>query len=281
MSDPSSPTRWARSGAHVCSHRTTRIDADLEPTANIDGVDQRVDIDVAVLDTAGFNNHPDVNVWAWCNVPRLANNSDDQGHGTHVGGAIGPRLIGIGVVGVAPEPGWNIRVLRRLRAGGGSGMMSWLICGLDIVRQHAVPQADGLGDIEVANGSFGMAGNDSNCQTQVDAFHGPFCRWWPPAWTVVVAVMNDAQDASNVVPATYEEVITVSALADLDGQPVGWDRLPRVATGPWPRSATSAPNSTSHGPRGRHPLHRPDGTHVSRASAAYRRLNGTSMASPQ
>nr|WP_290665878.1 S8 family serine peptidase [Ardenticatena sp.] len=38
-----------------------RIDAELSATANIDGVDDRVDVDVAVIDT-GISSHPDLNV---------------------------------------------------------------------------------------------------------------------------------------------------------------------------------------------------------------------------
>ncbi len=39
--------------------------------------------------------------------------------------------------------------------------------------------------------------------------------------TYVVAAGNDNADAANTVPAAYEEVITVSALADFNGLPGG------------------------------------------------------------
>jgi subtilisin family serine protease len=39
--------------------------------------------------------------------------------------------------------------------------------------------------------------------------------------TYTVAAGNEADDAANHVPAAYDEVITVSALADFDGQPGG------------------------------------------------------------
>ena len=38
---------------------------------------------------------------------------------------------------------------------------------------------------------------------------------------VVVAAGNEHKDAATVVPATYEEVITVSAFTDFDGKPGG------------------------------------------------------------
>jgi subtilisin family serine protease len=39
--------------------------------------------------------------------------------------------------------------------------------------------------------------------------------------TYAVAAGNSADDAANHVPAAYDEVITVSALADFDGKPGG------------------------------------------------------------
>ncbi|HYT38917.1 MAG TPA: S8 family serine peptidase, partial [Acidimicrobiia bacterium] len=39
--------------------------------------------------------------------------------------------------------------------------------------------------------------------------------------TYIVAACNDHEDASHLVPAAYNEVITVSALADSDGKPGG------------------------------------------------------------
>ena len=38
---------------------------------------------------------------------------------------------------------------------------------------------------------------------------------------VVVAAGNERKDAATIVPATYEEVITVSAFTDVDGKPGG------------------------------------------------------------
>ncbi|MGH3332926.1 MAG: protease inhibitor I9 family protein, partial [Nocardioidaceae bacterium] len=40
-----------------------RADADLSPTANINGSDQRVNVDVAVIDTGVDLTHPDINVY--------------------------------------------------------------------------------------------------------------------------------------------------------------------------------------------------------------------------
>ncbi|WP_269436056.1 S8 family serine peptidase [Saccharothrix sp. NRRL B-16348] len=77
-----------------------RVDAELSPTAAIDGVDTRVDVDVAVLDTGVDLDHPDLNVHLAgarnCSFGRTAN--DGHGHGSHVAGTIGALDDDAGVV---------------------------------------------------------------------------------------------------------------------------------------------------------------------------------------
>ena len=46
--------------------------------------------------------------------------------------------------------------------------------------------------------------------------------------TYVVAAGNEHEDASQLIPAAYDEVITVSALADSDGRPGGARRIARL-----------------------------------------------------
>ena len=81
----------------------SRIGARLSQTAHIDGVDQRVDADVAVLDT-GIAKVADLNVVGGhdCSTSNPARWRDVYGHGTHVAGTIGAIDNGSGVVGVAP-----------------------------------------------------------------------------------------------------------------------------------------------------------------------------------
>jgi subtilisin family serine protease len=194
-----------------------RIDADDNPTADIDGVDERVDVDVAVLDT-GIDSHPDLNIWASANCTDSPDPTDDDGHGTHVAGTIGALDNGTGVVGVAPGARlWSIKVLK-----GGTGTRAWILCGVDLVRKYATNQGDGFGDVEVANASLSGDGSDSNCQTNLsDAYHQGYCRAVAAGVTFVVAAGNQSVNASTRVPAAYDEVITVSALADSDGRPGG------------------------------------------------------------
>ncbi|GGS35800.1 S8 family peptidase [Actinokineospora fastidiosa] len=188
-----------------------RVDAELSATAKINGADERVDVDVAVIDTGVDLDHPDLNVHAAgaknCSTGRSAD--DGNGHGTHVAGTIGALDNATGVVGVAPGARiWPVRVLNN----NGSGSWSDIICGVDFVTANA-------DRIEVANMSLGGSGADSTCGTNRDALHEAICRSVNAGVTYVVAAGNSASDAESFVPATYAEVITVSALADFDGRP--------------------------------------------------------------
>jgi subtilisin len=99
---------------------------------------------------------------------------------------------GVGVVGVAPGARlWAVRVLDDA----GSGSWSSVICGVDWVTAHA-------STIEVANLSLGGPGETGGV-------------------TYTVAAGNSAVDVSTQVPASFPEVITVSAVADFDGRPGG------------------------------------------------------------
>jgi len=219
------PDRIVRLAAEVAGLPTgvDRIDADLNTFAKIDDEDlPRVDVDVAVIDS-GVGPHPDLNVYAEANCTTDASANDGYGHGTAVAGVIGALDNGTGVVGVAPGARlWNIKAFDN----NGVGEFSWIECGLDTVTAYAPGTGDPLGDIEVANGSFGGPSADPThtdypCGAVDNTYHNSFCRAVEAGVTVVVAAGNNAQDAKGFIPAHFDEVITVSALADSDGKPGG------------------------------------------------------------
>jgi subtilisin family serine protease len=174
-----------------------------------------VDVDVAVIDTGVDLDHPDLNVYTAgaknCSTGRSAD--DGNGHGTHVSGTIGALDNDLGVVGVAPGARiWPVRVLNR----SGSGSTASVVCGIDYVTAHA-------SEIEVANMSLGGGGSDDgNCGiNNNDAMHRAICASVLAGVTYAVAAGNESDNAANHVPAAYDEVITVSALADFNGLPGG------------------------------------------------------------
>ncbi len=187
-----------------------RVDGELSSAVAGDGTGT-VNVDVAIIDTGIDVDHPDLNVVGGRNCVRGPNTyNDGHGHGTHVAGTVAAKDDGAGVVGVAPGARlWAVRVLDNR----GSGTTSSVICGIDYVTANAT-------EIEVANMSLGGSGGDSVCGGS-DSYHNAICNSVGAGVTYAVAAGNSSADANSYRPATYEEVITVSALADFNGEPGG------------------------------------------------------------
>ena len=199
-----------------------RIDAEASTTARINGVDERVNVDVAVIDTGVDLDHPDLNVVAATSCTGGgpfrqkcgSGGDDDNGHGTHVAGTVAALDNGTGVVGVAP--GARLHAVKVLDSRG-SGYTSWIIAGIDWVTARA-------STIEVANMSLGGTGYSS-------AQHTALKNSVAKGVVYVVAAGNSARDvygadgrfgtSDDTQPAAYPEAATISALADADGTPGG------------------------------------------------------------
>ncbi|HUG74761.1 MAG TPA: S8 family serine peptidase, partial [Acidimicrobiia bacterium] len=191
-----------------------RIFADENLEIGINGTDDfRVDVDVAVIDTGIDFDHPDLNVVARTDCSggspfrsSCTNDSGDDGngHGTHVAGTIGAIDDGNGVVGVAP--GARLYAVKVLDDNG-SGYMSWIVAGIDWVTARA-------GTIEVANMSLG-------CECSSPALDSAIAKSVDAGVAYAVAAGNSDNDASTFSPANHPDVLTVSALADFDGEAGG------------------------------------------------------------
>jgi len=186
-----------------------RVDAELNPNPGSG-------VNVAVIDTGIQLNHPDLKVAGNVTFVRgTKSGNDDNGHGTHVAGIAGALDNTIGVVGIAPAVNfYAVKVLNK----NGSGFWSDVVKGIDWVTERAAT-------IAVANLSLGGGltnADDGNCgNTNFDSVHKAVCRSVNAGVIYVVAAGNSARDAKDFRPAAYDEVITVSALADSDGQPNG------------------------------------------------------------
>jgi subtilisin family serine protease len=189
---------------------------DANSFADIDGDDEPMEVDVAVIDTGVDPDHPDLDVFSHTNCARWRNgcsgNGDDYvGHGTHVAGTIAALDNKIGVVGVAPGARiWAVRTFNK----SGSGYVSWLIKGIDWVTDHA-------DQIEVANMSVTWRGYSQAArqaiQNSVNAGVVYFAAAGNDA-TDVYGTNGVYGDGDDVCPACYPEVAAVSALVDTDGE---------------------------------------------------------------
>lgn len=184
-----------------------RIQADVNTTAGIDGVDNLLDVDIAIIDTGIQPNHPDLRVSGGVRILGgvvSTNFADDNGHGTHVAGTAAAIDNLIGVVGVAPGARlWAVKVLDRR----GSGFMSDVIAGVDWVTARAAT-------IEVANMSLG-------CFCTSDALNIAISKSVAAGVVYAVAAGNSTADAADFSPANHPDVLAVSAIVDTDGQPGG------------------------------------------------------------
>lgn len=186
-----------------------RVFADDNPNLKINGqADYVPDVDIVVFDTGIDFDHPDLNVVGRvdCTSGTCRENAGDDGHGhgSHVAGTAAAIDNGIGVVGVAP--GARLTAVKVL-GDNAQGQWSWFVAGVDWVRARA-------GTYEVANASLGGTGAPAALETAINNLVNA-------GVVLTVAAGNDDDNTQNHQPASYASVITVSALADFNGEPGG------------------------------------------------------------
>ncbi len=203
------PTPPPTGGNQTIPEGILRIGGDLSSTAAGNGSGS-VDVDVAIIDS-GISSHPDLNIAGGVNFTSgpAHKYSDGNGHGSHVAGTVGAIDNGIGVVGVAPGARlWALKVC----GNSGSCSLSAIIGAIDWVTANA-------DIIEVANMSLGGSGTEAGCND--GGYQEAICNSVAAGVTYVVAAGNESTNAATKRPASFDQVITVSALADFDGAPGG------------------------------------------------------------
>ncbi|MFN0146190.1 MAG: S8 family serine peptidase [Dehalococcoidia bacterium] len=247
-----------------------RIGANVSSTLAGNGSGS-VNVGVAIVDTGIQTNHPDLNVVGGKSCVG-GSYSDGHGHGTHVAGTVGARDNGSGVVGVAPgTPLYAVRVLDS----SGSGSYSSIVCGLNWVAANAAT-------IKVVNMSLGGGGaDDGNCgNSNGDIMHMAVCNLVSKGVTVVVAAGNSNIDMASFVPAAYDEVLTVTAIADFNGAP-GGGASPTCRTDVDDTSADFSNWTTAASADEAHTIAAPGACIRSTwRGSSYATISGTSMASP-
>jgi subtilisin len=212
---------------------------------------QGAGIKVAVIDTGIQSNHPDLaanikgGVHFYQSGSTVYSNSnweDDNGHGTHVAGTIGALNNTLGVVGVAPAV--ELYAVKVLDASG-SGTLSAVAAGIRWAADHGM---------NVASMSLGSSGGS---QALSDAV-----KYATSKGVVLVAASGNRGDGSASTtevsyPAAYPSVIAVGAV----------DSTVSVASFSSSASyvALCAPGVS---------------VNSTYTSSIYKRLSGTSMATP-
>jgi subtilisin len=249
-----------------------RIEGDLSSTASGNGSGS-VNVRVAIIDTGIDLDHPDLNVVGGKNCSKGKSFDDGNGHGTHVAGTVAAKDNADGVVGVAPgAPLYAVRVLNNA----GFGSWSAVICGIDWVTANAASTG-----IKVANMSLGGSGSDdNNCgNTNNDALHKAICRSVAAGVTYVVAAGNSNANLSGFVPAAYNEVLSVTAMADFDGLPGGG--AASTCRSDVDETAADFSNFATSTSDSGHTIAAPGVCILSTwKSGGYNTISGTSMASP-
>jgi subtilisin len=252
-----------------------RIQGDVSSTVAGNGGGS-VNIGVAVIDTGIDLGNPELNVVGGKNCSSGTTYNDGNGHGTHVAGTIAARDNGAGVVGVAP--GAALYAVRALN-NAGSGSISSIVCGIDFV--DSLSPARG-GPIRVANMSLGGSGSDDgSCGSHNgDAMHAAICRATSHGVTFVVAAGNGGTNLSGSVPAAYDEVLTVTAVADFNGRP-GGGAAPTCRSDVDDTAADFSNFATAGGADEAHTIAAPGVCILSTwKGGGTKTISGTSMASP-
>ena len=204
-------------------------------TTNIPG--KTAVIDTGIDNTSGDLNVDTTNAKNCVSTRKNRTAVDDNGHGTHVSGTIGAKHNQKGVVGVAP--GVSVVPMKVLNSQG-SGTTAQVICGINQASSLSpVVLGTTNGAIRVANMSLGGSFTDPNgtCAAAADpknqtgytvpqglsgdSEHEAICSSVNKGILYVVSAGNGTTDLATQSPASYPEVLTVTALADYDGKSGG------------------------------------------------------------
>jgi subtilisin len=204
--DSIQPVRIFEASAQTIPEHIKRIGADSGVLKVGDGTNN-VDSNIAILDT-GISNHPDLNIVH--SKSFLSNDvKDNCGHGTHVAGIAGAKDNEIGIVGAAPGANlWNLKVLEKKPNGKCTGSETAIIDALN----YTIGK-----DIDVLNLSLGAKCSATSTLCGAPVYESIINDVINDGKVVIAAAGNKGEDARNFLPATFDGVITVSAISDSDG----------------------------------------------------------------
>jgi len=224
-----SPNRVFRAVSHRQASEPVERIGGRQSSARSGNGTGRVRAGIAVLDTGIDPRHRDLNVAGGVDCTS-SGKGNGHGHGTLVAGMAAARDNHFGVVGAAPGASlYAVKVLDDR----GNGTLANILCGVGWVTVNSAK-------IDVANMSLtGSGSDDGECGREGgDALHLAICRSVEKGVTYVAAAGNGSENLKNTTPAAYDEILTVTAMTDTDGDPGGDG--PRPACGAYERDDTRA-----------------------------------------
>ena len=202
--------------AYVEQDRTVKALGTQAPTPSwgLDRLDQRdlplngsftypntgAGVTAYIIDTGIRTSHSDFGgraTWG-INTTGDGNNTDCNGHGTHVAGTVGGSQYGV-------AKGVKLIAVKVLNCAG-SGSFSGVVAGIDWVTSHHQP-----GQPAVANMSLGAYGSDTASENAVRSSIAD-------GVTYAIASGNSNDNACNYTPARVGEAITVNASTNTDAR---------------------------------------------------------------
>ncbi len=194
-------------------NQLARVGANTSSTSGAGTGASHPGVGIAIVDS-GVGPNNDLNVVGGVDCTGSGGvTTDTDGHGTHVAGIAAARDNGDATTGIAPGAAiYSVKVLV-----GSSGPVSNIICGLNWIAAHP-------GGINVVNMSLGLAqGPGAACGSgSAYPLREAVCGVRNRGIPVVVAAGNqNGTSANNYSPASYPEVISVSAYTDTNGRTGG------------------------------------------------------------
>lgn len=165
-------------------------------------------VGIAIIDTGLDLSHPDLTVGTDC-FTAFSGCGDDHGHGTHVGGIVAARDNDIDVLGVAPSATlYSVKVLDNT----GSGSDATIMAGLDWVGLNATSVSPAISVVNMSLGRSGTLDDNLALREIIQTIKNIY------GISIIVAAGNNAgKEVSQMVPATYPEVMAIASTTALDG----------------------------------------------------------------
>lgn len=165
-------------------------------------------VGVAVVDTGLDFAHQDLAIGEGSFSAFGDSAQDDDGHGTHVGGIIAALHNEIDVIGVAPDATlYAVKVLDNT----GTGSDATVLAGLEWIAHNANGVTPPIRVVNMSLGRPGTLGDDSALRAACQAIHDMDI-------SIVVSAGNDCdEEVSDMVPATYPEVMAIASTTADDG----------------------------------------------------------------